>query len=270
MAVALRGLLQGVSATSLRQLGVACCVILLSGCGARQTASTAPPALPDWSGSWSADADDPEPRFHTPGSVFLAVRDSMGLPGSAVPFTPKYAALRAAAVSKEGKTPGGALHYCLPSGMPGLMNHGTQFEFLFSPGRITMIFEDGEVRRIYTDGRAHPDKSELYVDVSGHSIGHWEGSTLVVDTVGMHPSAELFLENALKVTRNTHIVERIARTAEGPLQIDTEVSDTEIFSEPYRYMRRYPRVGEATFVVGCTRNNRDTDDHVDLTPPPAG
>lgn len=258
---------RGSFALSSGLLGAACCILLLGGCGpAQQSAST--PALPDWSGSWSADADEPEPRFHTPGSVYQAVRDSLGLPGSAVPLTPKYVALRAASIGKDGRPPGGALHHCLPSGMPSLMNHGTQFEFLFTPGRITMIFEDGEVRRIYTDGRPHPDASELYVDESGHSIGHWEGDTLVVDTVGMHPKAELFLENGLTVTRNTHIVERMVRTAAGPLQIDTTVTDPEIFSAPYTYTRRYPNVGPANFVVGCTRNNRDTDEHVDLTPPP--
>lgn len=242
--------------------------LLLGGCGATPSANTTP-TLPDWSGAFSADADDFEPGTQTPRSIFLSVRDSIGLPGSAVPLTPKYAALRAAALSGKGGPPGGALHHCLPSGMPSLMAHGVQFEFIFSPGRITMIFEDGEVRRIHTDGRGHPDKSELYADEAGHSIGHWEGSTLVVETMGMHPEAELFLENGLKVTPNTHIVERITRTPEGPIQIDTVVTDPEVFSEPYRYTRRYPHVGEANFVVGCTRNNRDTDDHVDLTPPPA-
>jgi hypothetical protein len=253
--------------TALGVTVAACGSILLGACGATQTGSA--PTLPDWSGAWAADADDFEPGTQTPHSIFLAVRDSIGLPGSAVPFTPKYAALRTAALKNKGGPPGGALHHCLPSGMPSLMNHGVQFEFLFTPGRVTMIFEDGEIRRIHTDGRAHPDKSELYIDEAGHSIGHWEGNTLVVDTIGMHPRAELFLENGLTVTPNTHIVERISRTPEGPLQIDTEVTDPEIFSSPYRYTRRYPHVGEANFVVGCTRNNRDTDDHIDLTPPGA-
>lgn len=264
----LHDLLKGASAVSLRALGLACCALVFSGCRPPQPVDTTA-ALPDWSGAWSADADDMDPKTNTPASIFHAVRDSLGLPGSAVPLTPKYVALRTAALSGQGGPPGGAMHHCLPSGMPSLMSHGVQFEFVFSPGRITMIFEDGEIRRIYTDGRPHPDKSELYVNEVGHSTGRWEGNVLIVDTVGMHPRAELFLENGLTVTPNTHIVERIYRTAEGPLQIDTEVTDPEIFSEPYRYTRRYPNVGEANFVVGCTRNNRDTDDHINLTPPPA-
>lgn len=250
-----------------RILGITC-GLLLSGCGAPRTVATRP-ALPDWSGAWSADADDPDPVSGAPHSIFLAVRDAMGLPGSAVPLTPKYLALRTAALTRKGGPPGGAMNRCLPAGMPAVMNHGTQFEFLFTPGRVTVLFEDGQVRRIYTDGRPHPDAAELYVDEAGHSIGHWEGPTLVVDTLGMHPKAELFLTNGMNVTRNTHVIERITRSAEGPLQIDTEVLDPEIFTEPYRYTRRYPNTGEATFVVGCTRNNRDTDERLDLTPPAA-
>lgn len=254
------------SAVRRRLLVAAGCTLLAVGCSSPQPASTAA-ALPDWSGAFSADADDPEPKFHTPGSVWRAVRDAMGWEGSEVSLTPKYQALRAAAFGK-GKVPPAAHHHCLPSGMPSLMSHGTQFEFLFTPGRITMIFESGEVRRIYTDGRPHPDKSELYVDEQGHSIGRWEGSTLVVDTIGMHPNAELFLENGLKVTPNTHVLERFTRAADGAMVNETVVTDADVFAVPYRYMRRYPKVGDANFVVGCTRNNRDTEDQVDLTPPP--
>ena len=70
----------------------------------------------------------------------------------------------------------------MPSWM--LMTHNAM-EILFTPGRITMLGEgDGNrMRRIYTDGRRHPEDPDL--TIHGHSIGHWEGDTLVVDTVGI-------------------------------------------------------------------------------------
>src|SRR6267142_443801 len=63
----------------------------------------------------------------------------------------------------------------------------TAKDILFTPGRVTMLGEsDGNrLRRIYTDSRPHPaDPDPTF---HGHSIGHWEGQTLVVDTVGILP-----------------------------------------------------------------------------------
>ena len=77
------------------------------------------------------------------------------------------------------------LSHCMPHGMPSwmLITHNAM-EILVTPGRITMLGEgDGNrMRRIYTDGRAHPEDPDL--TFHGHSIGHWEGDTLVIDTVG--------------------------------------------------------------------------------------
>ena len=57
--------------------------------------------------------------------------------------------------------------------------------------RVTMLGEsDGNrLRRIYTDGRGHPEESDP--TFHGHSIGHWEGDTLVVDTTDIVPQAPL-------------------------------------------------------------------------------
>src|SRR5512143_1963263 len=82
------------------------------------------------------------------------------------------------------------LDHCLPHGMPAwlLITHNAM-EILVTPGRVTLLGEgDGNrIRRIYTDGRAHPEDPDL--TIHGHSIGHFDGSTLVVDTVGVLPQA---------------------------------------------------------------------------------
>ena len=59
-------------------------------------------------------------------------------------------------------------------------------EFVIQPDRVVILHEiSSQVRRIYTDGRKHPAPEDLDPTYMGHSIGHWEGDTLVVDTVGM-------------------------------------------------------------------------------------
>jgi hypothetical protein len=253
---------------------------LLAGCSASQTtpsaattntgADGASPSvyqLPDWSGAWSADGT---------GSVAGAIPDAAARPNSTVKLTPQYQALRAAAVAKHGTGAifgigGGRMARCLPSGMPGIMNHGVAFEFIFSPGRVTLLFEDGAVRRIHTDGREHPDKSEWYLDIMGHSTGRWEADNLVVDTVGMAKEAELFLANGMTVTPATRVSERFYRKPDNAqrLYIDTVVEDPEVFTEPYRYTRWYDMYGPADFQPGCKEFSHDneTSTGLDLTPP---
>jgi hypothetical protein len=79
---------------------------------------------------------------------------------------------------------------CLPPGMPSIMTQPYSLEFLFTPGKVTIIQEAYmQVRRVFTDGRPLPENPEPAFN--GHSIGHWEGETLVIETVGIKDSVPL-------------------------------------------------------------------------------
>src|SRR5262249_21322229 len=71
---------------------------------------------------------------------------------------------------------------CLPPGTPGIMTQPYPYEFLITPGQVTIISEAyTQVRRIYTDGRPLPgDPDPTFY---GTSVGHWENDTLVAETV---------------------------------------------------------------------------------------
>jgi hypothetical protein len=225
----------------------------------REAAWTALASLPDWSGAWVKD-----------GAQSTIFADCC-IPGKGTaPLQPKYQTVRdtAAAIIIAGKPGGDNLATCMPDGMPGILLHGVAFEFMHAPGRVTMVTENGEIRRIYTDGRAHPPGDELYNNMTGHSIGHWEGDTLVVDTIGMDTRAMVFLVNAIRVTRQTQILERIRLKDHETLQIDTTITDPELFSAPYRYSLTYVRgLREDDFNVGCMQNNRDSGSSTNLVPP---
>ena len=96
----------------------------------------------------------------------------------------------------------------MPSYM--LITHNA-FELLITPGRVTLLGEgDGNrLRRIYTDGRAHPADPDP--SFHGHSIGHWEDGTLVVDTVAVLPQSYIAISESVGMPNNgdMHIVERI-------------------------------------------------------------
>jgi hypothetical protein len=131
-----------------------------------------------------------------------------------------------------------------------------------------MLFEDGEVRRIYTDGRPHQPLAELNGSFMGDSVGHWEGQTLVVDTIGF-PYGELWQNNGVRATVNTHLIERISLDDAGYIQIENTIDDPEIYVTPHQYTRQYQRSQLPLGEPVCAQNNRDTGVDINLTPPAA-
>lgn len=209
--------------------------------------------LPDWSGVWALNLQ---------GHLFAGA-ESKGTDNGAVPLTPKYFQLRAATRAARAQE---NLSNCLPAGVPGIMLHTIQLEFLFAPGRVTLITENGEVRRIYTDGRPHLSLEEIGASYEGDSIGHWEGKTLVVDTIGF-PKGSLFQNYGILATKHTHYAERIFKKDKDDIEIDSVIDDPEIFTRPYAAARIYSRLNLPMQEPACSQTNRDDGKTVDLTPP---
>src|SRR6185436_7068670 len=98
--------------------------------------------------------------------------------------------------------------HCLPMGL--------SFEGFFSPIRLVqtpkllvLIDENADpTRQIYLDGRSHP--KEYNPSYMGHSVGHWEQDTLVVDTVGFNDRIWVTF-NAFPQTEKMHVTERFRR-----------------------------------------------------------
>ncbi len=185
--------------------------------------------LPDWSGVWIPKiSDQGEQRTSNPP-----------------PWTAKAAA-RIAHMASEQRAgrPAPLFVNCLPEGMPTwmLITHNA-LEFAFTPGRVTILGEsDGNrLRRIYTDGRPHPDDPDP--TFHGHSIGHWDGDTLVVDTIGVLPQAYLAVSEALGVPNNgdMHIIERIHLQGADVLHDDLEIDAPHVLTAPWRTTRIYLR-----------------------------
>jgi len=209
--------------------------------------------LPDWSGTWAITVHD-----HEFASVETREND-----GGLVPFTPKYLALRA---NMRLQTEPENLAQCLPAGVPGVMLHRIAMEWLFTPGRVTMITENGEIRRIHTDGREHQSLELLEDSFEGDSIGHWEGQTLVVDTIGF-PKGDLLKNGSMRPTINTHYVERFHQIDKDHIQIDSELSDPEIYTRPYKATRTLERIDYDLPEPQCRQTSRGSGDDANLTPP---
>lgn len=105
-------------------------------------------------------------------------------------------------------------------------------EILLNVDRATILYEnDHEVRRIYMDGRDHPD--DLFPALMGHSIGWWEGNTLVVETVGLEGS--YFLNGGdLPYSDSTRLTERYTSLDDGrQIHFEIVVNDPIFYHVPW-------------------------------------
>lgn len=119
---------------------------------------------------------------------------------------------------------------CLPPGLPGVMQQPYPIEILYSPGRVTIFTEAYEqARRIYTDGRALPEEPDLFFN--GTSIGRWDGDTLHVTTVGLHPST--YISPGINHGEGARIEERIWLDKPGQLIDEMTITDPEVLKEPF-------------------------------------
>lgn len=176
-----------------------------------------------------------------------------GGPPAGPQLTPEYAAKKREIDARGAEDTDAA--NCLPPGMPGVMGQPYPYEFLMTPGKVTIIGEAYmQVRHIYTDGRplpADPDPT-----FNGTSVGRWEGETLVVETIGFSPSTMM--------NRNTphsdkmRIVERFRLTAPDIMSIETTVTDPEALTSPWTTTRTLARHRDwTTREYICEENNRN-------------
>jgi hypothetical protein len=216
--------------------------------------------LPDWFGPWSYD--------NRPNALAN---------GEPIPTTPKYTALLVGlrAQAKRNQDIRTETYHCHPRGMPQMMSAATDsvFNFVFVPGRMDVVPENSQIRRIYTDGRGHPE--HLMPSFNGHSIGHWEsnGTILVVDTAAIKSEVQLLY--GLNSSGNLHVTERFSQILPNKLQIVTTIADPVVLATPYTYTRTYtPHRDWEVSEKYCAQNNRDVDattggQSFNLNPPPA-
>lgn len=184
--------------------------------------------LPDWSGIWLA------------GSV---AEDAGGNPTETHQFAlpPPYNAEWAAAyVNRKAENQTKEFKGCLID-FPATMESPQPFKLIVTPEETVYLSGDGMWRQIFTDGRAHPPKDKLWPTVTGHSIGHWEGETLVVDTVGRLPGPDRFGRLAA-YSDQARFHERIRMTGEDSMEDKMTIDDPVAFIHPWSLTLTYQRV----------------------------
>lgn len=173
---------------------------------------------------------------------------------------------------------------CAPNGMTRSIWYTGGPTFLFQPGNRLLISAGGDVREVFMDGRPHPEDIDVdaaHIKYNGHSIGWWEGETLVVDTVGVNPGHELFY--GVSYGGPSHILERYELLDENTLNITVTVDAPARLVEPWVFTKQVSTSpgpfgmsggGSTVSTRGCyqsdSRQKVDADGNLflDLTPPP--
>jgi hypothetical protein len=202
------------------------------------------------SNAWSAIAN--LPNFV---GVWEVTRNRAGGARPApIALTPKYEVMQKAYLANPPQDSPAA--NCVPPGMPGIMGQPYPMEFLFTPGKVTILIEAYmQIRHIYTDGRKHPDDPDL--TYNGNSIGHWEGDTLVVDSVGFTPDTPLAAQG-MRHSAKMHIVERMRLLDANTLEIATTIDDAEALANPFTRTATFARHSDWTMAEYiCQQNNRN-------------
>jgi len=148
---------------------------------------------------------------------------------------------------------------CMPAGVPGYTLYGGPFYFLQTPKEVVILFEGNqEVRHVYLDvPHAANQKPTWY----GESVGHYDGDTLVVDTIGLN--TKTFVDNyRTPHSEKLHVVERYKMTDEGKtLEVAMMIDDPDTYNQPWQAIRRFRRVERTMAEDVCAENNQHLFDY---------
>src|SRR6266478_1013592 len=192
--------------------------------------------LPDWSGVWNPNITDQDRQARS----------------NPPPWNEKVAkeVEKMWAEEKAGR-PKLIFYGCFPEAHPTWM--------LVTHNAMVILF---------TDGRPHPETPDP--TFHGHSIGHWKGNTLVVDTVHILPQAPLAISEAVGVPNDgdMHVLERIHLADKDVLHVDLEITAPNILTKPWNTTRIFFRQRARKFDIvegvcqqGDYREAKDENGH---------
>ena len=251
------------------------------------------PTLPDWSGQWQQVGAMPSPDGGFYKSLDQVLKEMQWSPPNKPAVQGRIDKIVAAerkemAAVRHGANPGGAVRACTFGYPTVMLDSPLMFEVLPTPKETALIFSSREIRHVYTDGRAHPGKDDLWPTVWGDSIGHWEGQTLVIDTMTTKPAIDFLrngdtpvvafggIEEMQLITYSSpeaRFIERLHMIDANHLQDEMTVIDPVNFTKAWHLTRTYERVTTIHRMVyeDCEGEERNpiVNGHFTLAPPPS-
>ena len=161
-----------------------------------------------------------------------------------------------AEATKRGEPPASAAVLCSPYGMPRMMAVASYpVEILQTAGQVTIITEAfSEVRRVYMNEPQQPI-DEVPPGYYGHSVGRWEGDTLVIDTVGIKESVPGYSNTPH--SSQMRITDRMRLITPDVLHDQITIDDPVVLDKPIVYTLAYRRMPGYKMVEFICENNRE-------------
>jgi hypothetical protein len=156
---------------------------------------------------------------------------------------------------------------CIPGGIPRHNASGLPFMVVQNNQYVTFLYFYTYYRLVPLDGRKHsedPDPAFF-----GEEVGHWDGDTLVIDSIGFKDTQVWIDENANPHSDALHVVERWTRSDADHIHVETLIEDPKYYLKPFTYQRTW-LLGNSTQVLGeyaCSENNLDRE-HLGFGPGP--
>jgi hypothetical protein len=245
-------------ASAIRLVGVLAAAAAL--CATAQAADSTGKAPPNITGQWAMfpgfRGGPPDPKLVPPPPAPLLLKPKYKGP---------YEALRARQIEsdKRGEPLANASTECLPNGMPQMMSAIYPLEFLQTPGQITIIAEAmSQVRRIYLD-KPQTKIEDVPPGYFGHSVGRWDGDTLLVDTVGV--KEEVLGYKDMPHSGEMRIRERIRLVAPDVMHDEITIEDPVVLEKPFTYTVGFRRLAGYEMLEYVCENNRDYVDENGVT-----
>ena len=220
-------------------------LITLAFTGVSVQAQQAQANIPDISGSWERARDASIPAAPQAPLKAQYLKE----------FQARAQAVREA--NAKGQPIAERVVMCLPDGMPGMLSGPFPMEVLQSKGQVTMIQEAyTQVRRILLD---RPQKAidDVEPGFYGYSTGHWDGGTLIADTVGVRE--DIRYQN-VPHSKDMHIKERISLGANGLMRDEITIEDPAILEKPWTFTFGYRRMADYQLLEYVCEDNREYAD----------
>ena len=145
---------------------------------------------------------------------------------------------------------------CLPSGIPEKLNIPDGLKAVQTPDLLVFLYESRTIyRQVFLDGRPLPkDAQPTWM---GYSVGHWEGDTLVVETIGQNGKTWLDMRG-LPGTESLRVIERYSRPTIGLTNIEVTIEDPMAYTKPWTVKLSWRLVPDTDLIESiCEENSRD-------------
>ena len=216
-------------------------------------------ALPDWSGIWLSAAWPLDASGRVPGGEAQLIRTLQLI--REPPYNPEWAQKYAAVMRDADAFAAKSANFKLCArSFPALMEGPWMFQIAALPQETLFVFENDQVRHVYTDGREHPAADDLWPTRLGDSIGRWKGDTLIVDTIARMPSEPLAPRAwASMLSDRAHFIERFRMVSRDELEDDVTIEDPLALARPWQMTLKFHRVVELKRMIpyDCTENDRN-------------